>query len=369
MKPIRILLILFFLAPAFSHSGDAAENQPDPVITDIEEIIAQGESASLQTFERVKNRIQENPEGILPHLLSRANTPRLPEAELAIYIWAIGITKSSEAIDDIIRLSSGKQSEDLIGNTYKALASIGGEKAGEYLYHRLQETSEPRMRYYLLDCLAQIQYRRAIPETTEILGKDPKRYYWQAVFIFGKYGDLAIPFLLKNIGDEDQNTRTNAIMVLGPWLLASESLESLKSQFWKEDNPDIRRLILHAIEAVDADLQDMQSFFEEVMQREPDGNVVRPAREAVRRLEEVQGIIERFRSQKIPNRTAFEAEYGKILDSFGKEGNYHVLGAASTKEDEQRLKKLKQIILQRNSDECFYDYQRVNRIIILNRLI
>ena len=369
MKQICILVALLSLALALFNNGNAAGNQQDPVITDIEEIISQGESASLTTFQRVKDKIEENPKRILPLLLSKANTPGLREADLAIYIWAIGLTRSPKAIDDVIKLSSGKQSEILRGNTYKALASIGGVKAGEYLFNRLKGTSDQRMRYYLLDCLAQIQYGQAIPETVEILEKDPEKYYWQTIFVFGKYGDLAIPFLLEKIGDKDQNTRTNSIMVLGKWLVPAESLEPLKNQFWKEHDPEIRRLILSSIETVNSNLQDVQNFFEEVMHKDQEVNVVRFAEETVSNFDKVKNIIETYKSQKIQDRAAFASEYNKILRSFGKEGDYHVLGAGSIKEDEQRLKRLKEIILQRNSDECFYDYQKVNRIIILNRLI
>ena len=369
MKQIGVLVALLSLALALFNNANAAGNQQDSVITDIEEIISQGESASLATFQRVKEKIEENPGRVLPLLISKANTPGLPETGLAIYIWAIGLTKSPKAIDDVIKLSSGKHSEILIGNTYKALASIGGEKAGEYLFNRLKETSGQRMRYYLLDCLAQIQYGQAIPETVEILEKDPERYYWQTIFVFGKYGDLAIPFLLEKIGDKDQNTRTNAIMVLGKWLIPTESLEPLKNQFWKEDVPEIRRLILSSIETVDSNLQDVRNFFEEVMHKGQEENVVRFAEETVNNFGKLTSIIETFKSQKIQDRAVFEAEYSEILHSFGKEGDYRLLGAGSVKGDEQKLKRLRERILQRNSDECFYDYQKVNRIIILNRLI
>ena len=44
------------------------------------------------------------------------------------------------------------------------------------------------------------------------------------------------------------------------------------------------------------------------------------------------------------------------------------LAASSAAEDEPKLKTLRERILQRNSDEAFIDYQRVNDAIIRNRL-
>ena len=52
----------------------------------------------------------------------------------------------------------------------------------------------------------------------------------------------------------------------------------------------------------------------------------------------------------------------------GLEGSYEVLGASSTAQDERKLKALRERILQRNSDEAFYDHQKVNEIIVWNRL-
>lgn len=124
-------------------SSFAYGNQHDSVIEDIEDIISQGESASFTKFETVKHIIEEDPENILPQLLSKASNPTLPEQNLAIYLWAIGLTKSPKAIDDIIKLSYGKESELLVGNAYKALASIGGDKVGQYLLKQRDKTSEP----------------------------------------------------------------------------------------------------------------------------------------------------------------------------------------------------------------------------------
>jgi HEAT repeat protein len=358
--------VIIFILSTF---GNAVGDQQNSIIKDIEEIISQGESASFKKLEVVKDKIEENPEKILPLLLKKANTSNLPEKDLAIYIWAIGLTKSPKAIDDIIKLSSGKQSEILVVNAYKALAAIGGEKSVEYLFKKLRETSDPMMRFNLLDLLAQLQYKPALPDSIEILKLDPNQYYWRSIFVFGKYGDLAIPFLLQKVNDPNNNIRSNSIMVLGQWLMAQEAILAMKNQFWKESDPEIRRLILSSLERINSSLEDIKAFSQEVLNKERDDKVAQFAKETVNNYEQMSDYMKSFKSKKKNDRALFESEYKKIYSSFGKEGNYDDLGSTSTKADEEKLKRLKEIILQRNSDECFYDYQKVNNIIMLNRLI
>jgi hypothetical protein len=370
MKQCHWLCVFFcFVLLTQMLFSNAHGNQLDSVIKDIEDIISQGESASFAKFETVRIKIEENPERILPQLLLKANNPQIAESNLAVYLWAIGLTKSPKAIDDIIKLSSGKKSESVIGNAYKALATIGGDAAGKYLFRQLNQTSDQMMRYNLLDLLAQIQYRQALPKTIDILKQDPNQFYWQTIFVFGKYGDIAVPFLLEKIVDKDQNIRTNAIMALGQWLIPTESLKPLKNQFWQESSPQVRGLILSSLEKINPNLSDIHSFSQEVIKKETDENVKRFAQETIDNSEKIKNHVEDFKTKKKEDSVVFNAEYNKIINSFGKKGDYDKLSVASSKGDEVKLKKLRETILQRNSDECFYDYQKVNHIIILNRLM
>ncbi len=78
-------------------------------------------------------------------------------------------------------------------------------------------------------------------------------------------------------------------------------------------------------------------------------------------------IAEFSKSQK--NKDAFNQEYDKLYKGNGHGGDYEVLKTNSLPEDETKLKVLREVILQRNSDEAFYDYEAVNGIIVMNRLI
>jgi len=366
---MKLCHIAFILVLLVVMAGSAFGDQQHPVITELDTVISQGDSVSQAKLHTIKEAIEKDPEAILPQLLAIAGDPKLPEANLAVYIWAIGLTRSPEAIDDIIGLYSGKKSELVVGNAQRALAAIGGDKAGDYLFSQLDLATGQMARYSLIDLLAQIQYRPALPKAIEILQKDPGEFYWQTIFIFGKYGDAAIPFLLEKIGDDDENVRVNTIMALGQWLLSTASLDALHKQFWQETNPEIRGMILSSLEKVDTDLASIRAFSQKVVAKETDENVKRFAQETVDNHEKMQSRIEDFRQQKKEDPVVFEAEYSRMLKSFGKEGNFDKLAAASSITDEEKLKILRAIILQRNSDECFYDYQKINNIIMMNRFL
>lgn len=347
----------------------ASGDQDNSIINDLDRLISQGESAPYTGFDAIREKIEANPDRFLPLLLAKANTPNLPEANLAVYIWALGLTKSPKAVDTIIRLSIGKKTDLLLGNVYRALAAIGDEKSGAHLFQRMKETSNSAKKYILLDFLAQIHYRPALPYTIEILKQDSKGYYRQCMFIFGKYGDTAIPFLLERLGDADRNIRLNSILILGPWLMAPEAASPMKRQYPVEHSPDIRLMILSSLEKVANDLTDVRAFFEQVAKTETNQRIVEFAQETMANLEKLDARAKSFRASKKDNRSLFESEYRQIYNSYGKTGNYDNLAATSTRSDEPRMKKLRETILQRNSEDCFFDYQRVNDIIMLNRIL
>jgi hypothetical protein len=81
----------------------------------------------------------------------------------------------------------------------------------------------------------------------------------------------------------------------------------------------------------------------------------------------MRGGIDSFINEKRISAQDFQIEYDKLYESYGKEGDMQALERASTIEDEEKLKKLRERILQRDSDEALNDYALVNRIIMLNR--
>jgi hypothetical protein len=248
-------------------------------------------------------------------------------------------------------------------NTFNALAAIGGEKAGQFLLNELEKTSGQGERLEILNLLGQIEYEAALPKTIEILRKDPDKYYWQSIFVFGKMGDKAIPFLLSKIDDEDMNIRRNAIMVLGQWLLAPEAIGPFQRRFWVEKEWKIRHLILISLDQMIANPDESKRFFKEVAATDKQPEAKQCAEETLALVGKVEKLIVEFRQKKKPDSAVFDREYAKIYKSGGREGDMQILSVTSSTQDESRLKKLRQRILQRNSDEAFEDYKKINDII------
>ena len=115
-------------------------------------------------------------------------------------------------------------------------------------------------------------------------------------------------------------------------------------------------------------MDDIRVFSEDILKTEKDADVTQFAFETINNFEEMKNHIKDFKAGKKDDRAGFASAYKQIYDSMGKTGDYQLLAAASTRADEEKLKKLKQAILQRNTDECFYDYQKINDVIMLNRL-
>jgi hypothetical protein len=273
------------------------------------------------------------------------------------------------AVDDIISLSKSNKSEMIRISCLKALASIGGQKSGEFLVATLDNSTEEMSRFGLLNLLCQMQYEPALPKTIEFLKKDPKAFSWQNMLIFGTMGDKSVPFLLGKIGDPDLNIRWNTIYLLGQWLVAPESVRPLQDQFWKESDLEIRGLILSSLEWISGDLKLIKDFFENVVSKGKEKELVQFASETLKNLNGMEAAVNSFEKSKKVSERMFREQYESLYASAGKTGDYQALSVASKPEDEAKLKKLRERILQRDSDEAFADYKKVNEIIIFNRLM
>lgn len=296
---------------------------------------------------------------------------------MSIY-GAIGFTKDTNTVNELIKISSTSKSQLVRGNAFQSLARIGGDKAGDFLLSQAKavqdnEESEDEWKrvekFNILHCLAEMQYAPALAEMESLLKKDYNKYYWQLIFCFGKMGDKAIPYLLGKINDNDRNVRFNSIVVLGQTLLANEAAKPLAEQYWKEKDPIIRNVILSAMERIVSDIGEMERFFKDVAAKEVDKDVKKFAEETVSSIAVYKEKIAELKKEKKDNRKLFEEVYDSLYESYGHKGNIKTLSMYSRLDDEGKLKKLRERILFRNSDECFYEYQKVNDIIMFNRLI
>lgn len=341
--------------------------QTEDVLSKIEQVASGGNDAASSIYEAVIDDAEKNLTEVSKTLLPRLQEKDLTERQLATYVWVLGLTREPKAAAPIVNLHRQSRSNMVKQNCLRALAMIGGKEAETYLLSVLDFTTDKEMRFNILNLLGQMQCEAALPKMEEVLRQDPRECYWQSVFVFGKMGDKAVPFLLQKISDKDHNVRANAISVLGIWLIAPEAAKPLREQFWREMDAELRGVILRSLGKIIADPAQFRSFCREVVAKEKDEDLVKLARRAIEDANRVKAEITSSTNDKNVSKDSFQQEYARSFQSAGKKGNYKTLAAASTLDDEPKLKALRERILQRDSDEAFYDYQNVNEIILLNR--
>lgn len=364
MKRFAVTTVLAVFASAGVFSAET-----NNVILQIDRMVSAGQETDRSLAESIVDGIEQNPGDVSRVFVQRLNDKNLTEQQLAVYVWALGLSKDQAVVSQIESLYGQSKSDLVRGNCLRAIAALGGRKAETFLLSILDETTENERRFDIMNLLGQIQSETALPKTEEALRLDIKEFYWQPIFIFGKMGDKATSFLLKKINDKDRNTRANSINVLGQWLIPPESAKPLQDQFWAEKDMELRIMILGSLERTMPDLAEMKAFFGQVADKCKERDVVQFARETLDNMGQMKSSVEAFARKQQPSSASFQREYAQLFKSAGRKGNYETLGTASTADDEPRLKALRERILQRDSDEAFYDYQKVNTIIMNNRIL
>jgi HEAT repeat protein len=383
-----ILCVLMFLFPSVVRAADS-----QPLMEEIDRAASQGEKVDPTLLESLITRIEKDSKSVLSPLLGKLKDASLKEEQQAMYVWALGFTQDSAAIEPLTALHRQSKSEVVQASCLTALARIGGDPAGKYLLSALDAAPTTgtqksavgtsgtlagdnesglieNKRFQILFLLAQMQYEPALPQMAEALkANSEKGEPWQAKFLFGMMGDKAVPFLMKKLGDEDENFRTISAYLLGIWLMAPESAQPMQERYWVEKDLRIRGMILGSLERIIPDLAVMKTFFEQVVAKEKEKELLQYARETLENQSQIKSAVADFAKNKKVSAEVFEGERKKLYDSCGKKGDYDLLSAYSTVKDEVALKALRERILQRASDEAFYDFEKVNQTIMFNRLM
>ncbi len=365
-RELSAVAIMICLLLAAYEPVSAAET--NDILKNIDKMASLGEKAESSLVRSVVDEIDKNPKEIAAAIIRRLKDKDLTEDQLATYIWVLGMTKDPGAVDVIIDAYPKTKSNLVQGNCLGALANIGGKKSGDFILSALESTKDKEMRYNILNLLGQMQYEKALPQTVEILKLDLKNYYWLNMLVFGKMGDKSVPFLMEKINDPDKNVRANAIYVLGQLLISTEAAQPMFEHYWSEKDTGIKGIILGSLENIVPDFSIMAKYYKEVAGREKNEDLLKLAKEILDNMNNMKADVESFMKKKKVSDEAFKKEYDNIYKSAGKDGDYEVLAASSTLKNEPDLKRLRERMLQRNSDEAFYDYKKINVIIIDNRL-
>lgn len=345
----------------------ARTESPDELLSQIEQMVSLKTTAPPSLGKSIVEMIDRNPKAAADALLKKLDDRPLTNRQLMVYVWALGITRDARAEKPLMTLYREQSDETVRGNCLHALALVGSPETGKFLLGALEQETDRTKRSAILNLLAQLQVTEALPKTEELLKLDTKTDYWESVFVFGKMGDAAVPFLIGKLQDRDRNVRANAVNVLGQWLIPIEATLPLLDLYWLESDQELRLMILSSLERLSADHDGTKAMFEQIVSKEKDGKLATFARETVEGIDSLKTDVVSFNQKKRVSAEVFHQEYERLYKSAGKRGNYDVLATTTTIEDEGLLKSLRERILQRDSDESFGDYQRVTRIIVFNR--
>jgi len=227
-----MLILLVFIV---DNQCMAMDIKSKSLVVNIDKLCAMGRNAPNSLYESISDKIDSNPSEAASLLLSKVKDTKLTEIKLAIYVWALGLTRDSKAVNELITIAKKTKSKLVKDNCLRALATIGGNKAGYFLLFTLDKTKDKEMRFNILNSLSQMQFKPALPKTKEVLKQDPSQYYWHSIFVFGKMGDISVPLLIRSMSSKYRNVRLNAINVLGKWLISPKSAKAMRKQYWKEN--------------------------------------------------------------------------------------------------------------------------------------
>jgi hypothetical protein len=338
-------------------------------LSNLDKFALSKEKDSVDFIKSIAEQLEKSPKGTASLILVKLKTPNATEKQLAAYIWALGVIKDPVALAPVMEIYRQCNSELVQGNCLRTAALIGGKTAGDFLMSVLNKTTDKDMRFSIMNLLAQMQHDAVLPATVEVLQQDPKKYYWQVILIFCKMGDNAVPFLMSKISDSDTNVRINVVNVLGKWLIAPEAAQPLQDQYTREQDLRVRGLILCALERISPDVAKMKSVLEQIAAAEKDENLLNYARVTLANIGLIEASLASYAKKKQVSPFFFERDYAELFKSTGKNGSYELLEIYSTVKDEPMLKKLREKILTRDSDETFNDFQKVNDIITRNRMM
>ena len=356
-----VAMTLFIASGAAQDSAAALSN--------LDKFALSKERDSLDFIKSVAEQLERSPKGTASLIIAKLKTPNATEKQLAAYVWALGVIKDPAAVAPVMAMYRESKSELVQGNCLRTLALTGGKPAGDFLLSVLNATRDKDMRFGIINLLAQMQYEAALPATAEILQQDPKKYYWQIIIIFCKMGDKAVPFLVSKINDSNVDVRINAANVLGKWLIAPEAAQPLLDQYRREQDLRVRGLILIALERIIPDVAKMKLTFEQIAADEKDENLLNYARVTLSNIGLIESRLAEYAKKKQNSAFLFERDYDELFKSEGRNGNYELLAIFSTAKDEPKLKKLREKILTQDSEATFNNFQKVNDIIMRNRMI
>jgi hypothetical protein len=335
----------------------------------IKQMAREGISVKQEFVASVRERVRRE-SGTAFELASQRLAPAdTPDEERAVLVWVLALTGRPEAVGIIIGQARTDASAMLRANIDNALAELGGDEAGAFLFRELKAAKTEQYKLHLIGLLAKIKYEPALTESFRVLKMDPLNSNDRQIHVFGMMGDMAVPYLIEQLASPLQNARRNSVTLLGQWLMAPAATGPLMKRYFDEPDRQIQKLILDALERTESDLKDLRKFAKKVAGKEKDAVLKRTAKEIIENIPRMRKAIRERHKQRGLDPEKFQKAYGEIFASRGLIGSYTALGISSSYADEPALKLLRERILSRDDEKSLFHAQDINRIILINRLI
>lgn len=201
----------------------------------------------------------------------------------------------------------------------------------------------------------------------EVLKEDPQKRYAGPVFHFCPMGASAAPYLVEKLTHPDVRIRSNAVNLLGKWLITSEAIEPLKERYFKEPDMLVRKNIIDSLEILMVRPDQAKAFIREVIREEINPKLNGYARVLIEEFDQKRAGAVNTVEAMTPDARKFKMAYDEIYESSGEEGDLDLMLSLSSPEDEDALAALRIKILRRNSDDALFDYQKINGAILAHR--
>ena len=318
----------------------------------------------------------ENGKAVAEAVAVRLADSSLDEKDKVKLVWILGQTKHESSVSQILDvLKTANPTSMLYRASSQVLIGIGGDKAGAFFlekYRNDRDKMDAGQRFEAMQSLAMLQYAPAVKDAEEFLKLKPGEVYWQVYFIFGFFDDLAVPMLCEKLNDPDGTVRTNALGAIRFLMPDSPvATKSLLGRLEAEKDPDIRYQLVEALEwnmvaGGEKSRKRLRETFRKLLETEDkDSEAAKFMRETVAMK---SFLPDDLRSKLNPDADRFAAAYKTLYDrgvrlGSNRKASDDILYCA-TRKDVPKLKELRRRALFRQSDECFYDYRRMTRIIL-----
>ena len=97
----------------------------------------------------------------------------------------------------------------------------------------------------------------------------------------GRWETLQFPSSVSKIQAKDRRARRDAGAVLGQWLIPPDAAPAFEQRYWRETDPEIRRLLITGLQNLVSDFDQQRTLAERILAREQDQATAREWRDGI----------------------------------------------------------------------------------------